>query len=128
MRELYMWSKAKHENVHELMGIVMFQGRLGMISPWMENGNLQEYILKNPDVDRYKLCSDVAAGVEYLHGIGMVHGDLKALNVLVSHDGTAKLSDFDHSILSNCTLLFSSTTNVGGGTLRWMAPELLLRQ
>ncbi|KAF8598370.1 WD40 repeat-like protein [Ceratobasidium sp. AG-I] len=133
MRELYIWSKAKHENVHELMGIIMFQDRLGMVSPWMENGNLQEYIQKTPSVDRYKLCSDVAAGVEYLHGIGMVHGDLKAasgktLNILVSHDGTAKLSDFDHSILSDCTLLFSSTTNVGGGTLRWMAPELLLRQ
>lgn len=65
-------------------------------------------------------------------------------NVLVSQDGTAKLSDFDHSILlSNChTLVFSATTNPGGGTPRWMvslttgssalldfriqAPELLL--
>ncbi|KAG8700533.1 hypothetical protein FRC08_004647, partial [Ceratobasidium sp. 394] len=55
-----------------------------------------------------------------------VHGDLKARNVLVDKDGTARLSDFDHSILSNCTLLFTETTNVGGGTLRWMAPELLL--
>lgn len=55
MREIYIWSKAKHENVHELLGIIMFQGRLGMVSPWMENGNLQEYIQKQPDVDRYKL-------------------------------------------------------------------------
>lgn len=57
MRELYIWSKAKHENVHELMGIIMFQDRLGMVSPWMENGNLQEYIQKSPAVDRYKLVS-----------------------------------------------------------------------
>ncbi|KAG9120002.1 hypothetical protein FRC07_004685, partial [Ceratobasidium sp. 392] len=49
-------------------------------------------------------------------------------NVLVSQEGIAKLSDFDHSILSDCTLGFTETTNVGGGTLRWMAPELLLRQ
>lgn len=55
MREIYIWSKAKHENVQELLGIIMFQGRLGMVSPWMENGNLQEYIQKHPDVDRYKL-------------------------------------------------------------------------
>ncbi|KAF8603726.1 kinase-like protein [Ceratobasidium sp. AG-I] len=124
-REIYMWSKAKHPNVHELMGVVMFQGHLGMVSMWMENGSLHEYIQTNPDVDRYELCIQAATGVSYLHSIRMVHGDIKALNILVSRDGIAKLSDFDHSILSNGTLAFSATTNVGGGTLRWMAPELL---
>ncbi|KAG9116812.1 hypothetical protein FRC07_007440 [Ceratobasidium sp. 392] len=126
MRELYTWSKAKHKNVQELLGVITFQGQLGMISLWMDNGNLEEYIQKCPDVDRRDLCSQVANGVAYLHGIGMVHGDLKARNVLVDQNGVARLSDFDHSILSNCTLLFTETTNVGGGTLRWMAPELLL--
>ncbi|KAG8731858.1 hypothetical protein FRC10_001400, partial [Ceratobasidium sp. 414] len=105
MRELYVWSKIKHQNVQELMGIVVFQGRLGMVSPWMENGNLAEYVQRYPGVDRYELC-----------------------NVLVSPEGITKLSDFDHSILSSYTLGFTETTNVGGGTLRWMAPELLLRQ
>ncbi|KAG8740916.1 hypothetical protein FRC10_003575 [Ceratobasidium sp. 414] len=103
MRELYVWSKTKHENVQQLLGVVVFQGHLGMVSPWMDNGNLEEYIRKYPGADRYGLR-----------------------NVLVDRDGMAKLSDFDHSILSNCTLSFTETTNVGGGTLRWMAPELLL--
>ncbi|KAG8740919.1 hypothetical protein FRC10_003578 [Ceratobasidium sp. 414] len=102
-REIYTWSKAQHKNVQELLGVIMFQGQLGMVSPWMDNGNLEEYIRKNPDVDRH---------------------DLR--NVLVDKGGIARLSDFDHSILTNCTLLFTETTNVGGGTLRWMAPELLL--
>ncbi|KAF8596165.1 kinase-like protein [Ceratobasidium sp. AG-I] len=126
MRETYIWSKAKHINVQQLMGIVMFNGRLGMVSVWREYGNIQDYIRRNPGVDRHQLCVQVASGVLYLHSIGMVHGDIKALNVLVSADGVAKLNDFDHAILSNCTLAFSATTNVGGGTLRWMAPELLL--
>lgn len=57
MREIYIWFKARHENIHELLGILMFQGRLGMVSRWMENGNLRQYIQKRPDVDRYKLVS-----------------------------------------------------------------------
>ncbi|KAF8602999.1 kinase-like protein [Ceratobasidium sp. AG-I] len=125
-REIYMWSKAKHPNVHELMGVIIFKEHLGMVSMWMENGSLHGYIRENPGVDRYQLSVQVASGVSYLHSIRMVHGDIKALNILVSHDGVAKLSDFDHSILSNGTLVFSATTNVGGGTLRWMAPELLV--
>ncbi|KAF8593578.1 kinase-like protein [Ceratobasidium sp. AG-I] len=104
---------------------MIFQDHLGMVSMWMENGNLRDYIQENPSVNRYQLCGQVAAGVSYLHAINMVHGDIKALNILVSEDGVAQLSDFDHSILSGSTLAFSATTNLGGGTLRWMAPELL---
>ncbi|QRV80207.1 Tyrosine kinase family catalytic domain protein [Ceratobasidium sp. AG-Ba] len=128
MRELYIWSKAKHENVQELMGVSIFQERLGMISPWMANGNLEEYLRNAPSANRLMLCTQVANGLSYLHSIDMIHGDLKASNVLVDKNGNAKISDFDHSILSGavgCTLAFTETSNKGGGTTRWMAPELL---
>ncbi|KAG9123213.1 hypothetical protein FRC07_000092, partial [Ceratobasidium sp. 392] len=124
-RELYYWSKAKHENVLELIGIAIFRGRLAMISPWMTNGTLHNYIYNHPNANRWDLCEQVAEGLAYIHGIGMVHGDLKAVNVLVSDDGKAKLSDFGNAILSDHSLAFTGTTNIGGGTSRWMAPELL---
>ncbi|KAG8764676.1 hypothetical protein FRC12_007945 [Ceratobasidium sp. 428] len=127
-RELYYWSKAKHENVLELKGIALFRGQLAMISPWMANGTLSSYIWKNPGVNRWELCKQVAGGLAYMHQIGMVHGDLKAVNILVSDEGTAKLSDFGNSILSDHSLAFTATTNIGGGTSRWMAPELLLEE
>ncbi|KAF8605857.1 kinase-like protein [Ceratobasidium sp. AG-I] len=60
-----------------------------------------------------------------MHKMKMVHGDLKAINVLVSDQGVAKLADFGNSILGECSLGFTATTNIGGGTIRWMAPELL---
>ncbi|EUC56081.1 tyrosine kinase domain protein, partial [Rhizoctonia solani AG-3 Rhs1AP] len=125
-REIYNWSKFKHENIHQLLGVIMFQGRVGMVSKWMANGNLQEYLLEKKNADKYRLCTQVSKGVQYLHANNMIHGDLKATNILVSSDGTAMLTDFDHSIISNCSLVFSATTQNGGGTLRWMAPELLI--
>lgn len=50
-----MWSKLRHPNVQELLGIIMVEGELGMISPWMEQGNLQQYIAAHPEVRRYPL-------------------------------------------------------------------------
>ncbi|CAE6504651.1 unnamed protein product [Rhizoctonia solani] len=61
-REIYYWSKMRHENVHELMGVLLFKGQsLGMVSEWMENGNLHEYLRKNPDTDRYQMASIIGS-------------------------------------------------------------------
>ncbi|CAE6525555.1 unnamed protein product [Rhizoctonia solani] len=58
MREIYNWSQLDHENVQKLLGVVAFDERLGMVSEWMERGNLQEYLQKNPDVDGYPLLKE----------------------------------------------------------------------
>ncbi|CAE6475609.1 unnamed protein product [Rhizoctonia solani] len=129
-RELFYWSRMEHPNIHRLQGVIMFRDQyLGMVSEWMENGNLHEYLRKQPSADRYQLCIHVASGLEYMHSCNTVHGDLKALNVLVSSDGVAKLSDFDFSIMSEAsTLVFSESSNSRLGSLRWTAPEMLLEE
>ncbi|CAE6405708.1 unnamed protein product [Rhizoctonia solani] len=57
VREIHVWSKMKHVNVHQLMGVVIFKGQsIGMVSEWMDNGNVHEYVRKNPHADRFKLA------------------------------------------------------------------------
>ncbi|KAG8790734.1 hypothetical protein FRC12_011179 [Ceratobasidium sp. 428] len=87
-RELYYWSKLKHRNVLELLGFAMFHEQLAMISPWMGNGTLNDYIRKCPGVDRWRLCLQVSEGLAYIHGdgVGMVHGDLKAASTPILSD------------------------------------------
>ncbi|CUA67525.1 Vegetative incompatibility protein HET-E-1 [Podospora anserina] [Rhizoctonia solani] len=129
-RELYCWSRMDHPNIHRLQGVIMLRDQyLGMVSEWMGNGNLHEYLRKHPDADRFKLCVNIASGLEYMHSTNTVHGDLKAANVLVSSDGIARLSDFDFSVMLEMTsLVFSESSNSRSGSLRWMAPELLLEE
>ncbi|KAG9122903.1 hypothetical protein FRC07_000526 [Ceratobasidium sp. 392] len=133
-RELYYWSKLKHENVLGLLGFAMFQGQLAMISRWMENGTLNDFIRKHPEEDRWFLCYGVALGLRYIHSVGMVHGDLKAMhiefqnNILVDDSGCVKLTDFGNSVLASHSLAFSGTSIAGGGTSRWMAPELIVQE
>ncbi|KEP46220.1 tyrosine kinase domain protein [Rhizoctonia solani 123E] len=127
MREVHRWSKARHPNIHELMGVIDFRGQLGMVSLWMEHGDLRSFILKNPEVDRYPWCIQVAAGVSYLHTNDMVQLSALCLglqmNILVSKDTTVRISDFDCSIISDSSLLFSATGQAT--SLRYAAPELM---
>ncbi|KAG8769143.1 hypothetical protein FRC12_005139 [Ceratobasidium sp. 428] len=73
-----------------------------------------------PDTNRIDLCFQVASGLAYLHDNSIVFGDLKGQNVLIGHDGVAKLTDFGLSVPEQPQILFSTTQNTGGGSTRWM--------
>ncbi|EUC56567.1 tyrosine kinase catalytic domain protein, partial [Rhizoctonia solani AG-3 Rhs1AP] len=112
------------------MGVIVFKDQyLGMVSEWMENGNLHEYLRTHPDADQHQLCIDIASGLKYMHARNTVHGDLKALNVLVSPNGIAMLSDFDFSVMSEASgLMFTASSNSRAGSTRWVAPEMLAEE
>jgi mitogen-activated protein kinase kinase kinase 17/18 len=63
-------------------------------------------------------AADVARGLAYLHGLSLVHGDVKARNVVVGADGRAKLADF------GCARPADPSARRIGGTPAFMAPEV----
>ncbi|KAG8777966.1 hypothetical protein FRC12_000099 [Ceratobasidium sp. 428] len=123
--EMYTWSKCRHQNVQPLLGLVEFRGQIGMVSTWEENGNLSEHIRLRPNVNRCLLSGHIARGLSWLHANGVIHGDLKACNVLVSKDGTPMLADFGSAVLQVHTLKFTTTTTKPATSARWAAPEVL---
>ncbi|CAE7082735.1 unnamed protein product [Rhizoctonia solani] len=123
-REIAAWSKLDHPNILEFLGLAVFQGQLVMVSPWMQCGDVVEYA-KQRGVNRCSLCLQLSSAVAYMHGMHVVHGDIKGVNTLVSEDGIVKLTDFGLTIVQDPDV-YISITEKGGGTERWMAPELLL--
>ena len=75
--------------------------RFGMISDWMINGNINDFVEAHPDADRLGLVcfpqsiavltsliiakfpqlAGVAQGLIYIHSKGMIHGDLKGVRL-----------------------------------------------
>ncbi|KAL4069224.1 kinase-like domain-containing protein [Scleroderma citrinum] len=124
--EVLLWSKLCHENIASLCGFTIFDASIALVSPWQERGNAHDYVQKS-DVDPRPLLLGIARGLDYLHAHDLgpiVHGDLKGHNVLVSDDGHALLTDFGASSLTGLSLT-TTLKPYRGGTLRWMAPELL---
>ena len=93
-----MWSFLRHPNILPLIGVSMSENRFAMVSKWMTNGNINQFVRVHPETNRFKLVrlpsvklpclfiqlefpqlEDVAKGLIYLHSNGMVHGDLKGV-------------------------------------------------
>ncbi|KAG8791764.1 hypothetical protein FRC12_008185 [Ceratobasidium sp. 428] len=134
-RELYAWSRCNHPNVLPLLGLVRFEGQIRMVSLWMENGSLPQYLKKHHDADRYDMSVHVSNGLGYIHETGIVHGDLKGQNVLVSERGIPMITDFGNAVLLRGNIQFTETRKAPQFTPRWTAsfpirnaPELLLAE
>ncbi|KAG6330585.1 hypothetical protein ID866_8503 [Astraeus odoratus] len=127
LQEVHLWSKLRHDNVLELLGIVTdFEETVSIISVWMPKGNAREYV-QDRAVDPRPFVLDIAKGLEYLHAHKpgpIYHGDLKGANVLIARDGRALLTDFGFSYLSESSFSIALPDHMGG-TLRYMAPERL---
>ncbi|KEP47259.1 tyrosine kinase catalytic domain protein [Rhizoctonia solani 123E] len=123
--ELYVWSKCNHPNVLEVYGVARYRDQIAMVSPWMENGNLSQFLARQPQIDRCVLCVQVANGTAYLHSQGIAHGDIKGANVLVARDCTLKLTDFGNASLKEYSLQFTTTANTLNISPRWTAPEIV---
>jgi len=119
-----MWKVLHHPNVLPLLGVSKDGNLLVMVSEWMDNGNINQFIQTNRDADRFQLLMGATRGLMYIHSLGMAHGDLKGTSIVIDQNGHARLGDRGF-----LTLPSDMTDDLGspvtGGTVRWMSPELL---
>ncbi|CAB9519143.1 Receptor-type guanylate cyclase gcy [Seminavis robusta] len=125
-KEMRTLSRLRHPCVTTVMGAVVDPKVEPMlIMEYMEHGSLQD-ILQNETmfIEKEMLLSilkDIASGCRFLHSADppVLHGDLKAGNILVDGKWRAKVSDFG---------LSHRRDTEATGTPFFMAPELLRKE
>ncbi|KAI5115173.1 hypothetical protein M0805_009706 [Coniferiporia weirii] len=129
-KEINTWSKLLHPNIVMLYGYYLDEsGTLAIVSEWMDNGPVLQYVKCHPECDVVHLAVGIAAGLTYLHEKDVVHADIKSGNVLVNSSGDAAICDFGISRTMNASepTLAGNTSPRGGvmGSIRWLSYELL---
>ncbi|KAI9197101.1 kinase-like domain-containing protein, partial [Polychytrium aggregatum] len=104
--EISIWKQLSHPNILPLLG-TCDQDDDGnpispfMVSPFMPNGTLLNHVSDANDHvpldEKLRLLYQVASGMAYLHGRRIIHGDLKAANVLLDGLNNAVVTDFGMS-------------------------------
>ncbi|KAF8060700.1 kinase-like domain-containing protein [Lyophyllum atratum] len=99
LKEAFILQILHHPNVVPFIGVVQEPYRLCIVLPWMSNGNIVDFLKKNPESSRKELLEQVADGLHFMHQYNVVHGDLKGANVLINDKERACISDFGISSL-----------------------------
>jgi hypothetical protein len=118
-----------HPRIVMLLGAVMESPEYCLVLELLP-GSLRDWLKDKRRVlewqERLRLSEEIGEGLEFLHSKGIVHRDLKSMNVLITVKKAVKLADFG---LSRIKRAATSAAYVGAprGTPAWMAPELFKR-
>ena len=123
-REAELVAGLRHPNLVQIYDVGDLDGRPYFTMEFVEGGSLADAIAGTPRPGRQaaELVATLADAIAAAHRGGVVHRDIKPSNVLLTADGTPKVTDFG---LARRLEVGSSLTHTGTpvGTPSYMAPE-----
>ena len=117
-------AKLQHPNIVQIHEVGDHEGLPYFSLEFVQGGSLSEVIDGKPRPPREAaaLVEQLARAMAVAHQQGIIHRDLKSANVLLTHEGTPKITDFGlaKSLESDSELTKSGTLM---GTPSYMSPE-----
>ncbi|PIA24806.1 hypothetical protein AQUCO_24300001v1 [Aquilegia coerulea] len=122
MAEAITMGKAYHRNLVKLYGYCFEHDMKALVYEYMENGSLDKILYESHHSNinwekLYVIAIDTAKGLNYLHNDldeQIIHYDIKAANVLLEKNFSAKITDFGLAKLRNRDVSRVDLTRIRG--------------
>jgi len=114
----------QHENIVSIIDYGCDDGEYYIAMEYIDGTNLAEIIRKQrkmPLEVALHICHQVAEGLKYAHGMGLIHRDIKPGNIMLSYDGRVMITDFGIAKASGDSTITSAGQVIGSPS--YMSPE-----
>lgn len=95
--ELRVHCQMAHPGIIRLIDVQVDSKFIYIIMELSDSGNLEQLVQQSGGIDEQQAAlyfKQIMCAVSYIHERGVAHRDITLKNILISADGTAKLSDF----------------------------------
>ena len=118
-------ARLSHPNIPTVFDFDVSAGYCYLAMEYIDGCNVHQLITRGELTPAltYKLLAQVCEALHFAHEHGIVHGDIKPSNLMVTHDGTVKLADFGLAQLMDPGNR-QDDTFTPMGTPEYAAPEL----
>ena len=122
--------KLTHPNIVTLRAFEENNGNPFLVMDYIDGQTLDDYLAEHtgatgiPEADVVRILTPIAVALDYAHGEGVVHRDVKPANVMIRKDGHPFILDFGIAREIQETLT-RVTGKLSSGTLLYMSPEQL---
>ena len=122
-REAAVLKRLRHAHIVPVIDIGEIDGRPFLVMPLIEGGSLGDRLDRGAlsPTEGGRILDQVARGLSYAHGQGVVHRDIKPSNILLDALGNAQLSDFSLALVHDASVSQTETALIG--TPSYMSPE-----
>ncbi|GAA5106907.1 serine/threonine-protein kinase [Haloechinothrix salitolerans] len=127
MREGRIAARLHHPNAVAVHDVEIDNGMPVLIMEYLPSRSLADVLAEHgrlSPADVAHIGAQVASALSAAHAAGIVHRDVKPANILITDDGTAKLTDFGISHAAGDVAL--TQTGMFAGTPAYLAPEIAL--
>ena len=111
-----------HPNVVAVYDVGEEQGMHFIVMEFVEGITLKSYIEKKGKLsvrEAVGIGIQIASGLEAAHNCHIIHRDIKPQNILISRDGTAKVTDFGIAKAASSNTITASAM----GSVHYISPE-----
>lgn len=111
-----------HPNVVAVYDVAEEQGMHFIVMEFVEGITLKSYIEKKGKLsvrEAVGIGIQIASGLEAAHNSHIIHRDIKPQNILISRDGTAKVTDFGIAKAASSNTITASAM----GSVHYISPE-----
>jgi serine/threonine protein kinase len=125
MREARITARLHHQHAVQIFDVVEQDGQPCLIMPYLPSTTLLAILRERgpmAPVEVARIGAEVASALAAAHAAGIVHRDVTPGNILITEEGSAKISDFGIShALGDPTV---TSTGMVVGTPAYLAPEV----